>query len=137
MKKIVFFPIIGVLVLFAVLVSCSKDDQLIRQDVTKAYYKPGSTPEVLNGSVKGILDPVPSYASILLKGDMGYVVEKKAFADGSFWFDNLPAGDYYMKITYVVNNAGHSYTTSHEIETVRVQAGVVSEMGIVKLPWTY
>ena len=137
MKKIVFFPIIGVLVLFAVLVSCSKDDQLIRQDVTKAYYKPGSTPEVLYGSMKGILTPVPSYASIFLKGDMGFYIEKKAFADGSFLFENLPAGDYYMKITYVVNNAGYSYTTSHEIDRVKVEAGGVAEMGSVQLPWNY
>jgi hypothetical protein len=138
MKKSIFFPIVGVVLIFGVLASCSKDDQLIRRDETKSYIDPAANrPEVLYGSMKGIIDPVPSYASIMLKGDMGYAIEKVVSGDGSFWFDNLPAGNYYMKITYVVQRAGYSYIAYHEVEEVKIQQGSVSELGVVKLPWSY
>lgn len=138
MKKSIFFPIMGVILIFGILASCSKDDQLIRNKETKSYIDPGAyRPEILVGSMKGIVDPVPSYAIILLKGDMGYVIEKVVSGDGSFWFDNLPVGNYYMKITYVVNRAGYSYMTYHEIEEVKIEQGIVSELGVVKLPWSY
>ncbi|HUR66575.1 MAG TPA: carboxypeptidase-like regulatory domain-containing protein [Chitinophagaceae bacterium] len=138
MKKSIFFPVVGLVLLFSFLTSCSKDPQLTHQDETKAYYEPiANAPEILYGSMKGFLDPVPSYASILLKGEAGYSVEKIASGDGSFWFSNLPAGNYYMRITYVVRTAGYSYIAYHEIEELKVIGGIISEVGSIKLPWSY
>jgi len=133
MKK--YFFIIILLAFAAWITGCSKDSSLVPNQ--KAYYKPASTVEKDIGSIKGSLFPVPSYAVINVKGNSGFGISLKAMSDGSFIVEGLDPGSYNLVITYVVNNAGYSYTTEYDAGDFQVLGGEVVSAGVIHLPWTY
>ena len=114
---------------------CSKDNGL--PPPQKAYYRPASIIEKDIGAIKGLLNPVPSYAIIYAKGDQGNFGNVKAAADGSFLISGLEPGRYILVINYEVNNAGYSYSTQYETGPIDVVGGETVSAGMINLPWTY
>ena len=133
MKKYVFGFIM--LAFVAWIAGCSKDNSL--PPPQKAYYNPASIFEKDLGAIKGLLNPVPSYAVIDVKGNPGFSTSIKAAPDGSFIIPGLDPGSYHLTITYVVNNAGYSYTTDYDAGVFDVIGGEVVSTGLINLPWTY
>ena len=80
---------------------------------------------------------MPSYAVINVKGNSGFGISLKAMSDGSFIVEGLDPGSYNLVITYVVNNAGYSYTTEYDAGDFQVLGGEVVSAGVIHLPWTY
>jgi hypothetical protein len=89
------------------------------------------------GSIKGTLYPAPSIVSIRVYNDAGFSVVNKPNADGSFLVEYLSPGLYNMSISYVVQNPENTYSTSFDVWGIEVEAGTVTSLGVVTLPWTY
>ncbi len=115
--------------------ACSKDSNL-PVTYTKAVKLPSEPPVPLYGAIKGIVNPIPQVAQYSLANEE-FNMSNKVNQDGTFYMDNIPQGVYQLNFTYLIVRPEYSYYASYTIDRVEVMGGNVTQLGEVRLPWTY
>ena len=127
------FAIFLALVIFA---GCSKDNlpSPTGGNFAKSIKIPETVqPDPSNGSIKGILIPVPYKVSIVLTNNNGFSNTYTPYPDGTFLMEYLSPGIYAISIKYV-QNPKTPYPGQFDIPGIEVKNGILTSLGDIYLP---
>ncbi len=142
MKNKIFFPGIFTILLASFLftiafISCSKEKQFSNKSsepVSSVQLKP----VYYNyGGISGTLNPVPSEALIKIYNDNNTYAPPYGYSNpnGIFEINNILIPDvYHLVIRYIPEKSPTGNYEYLEIRDIKVQAGTVTQLGIIELP---
>lgn len=134
MKNKIFLRILSILIASAIFTSCSKEN-LSLGGSNKMTGDTKTIPVYNYGGISGKLNPVPSYAAIKVYNDAeNFATSGSADMNGNFTIGGLLPATYRVVIIYVPQGSppGSEYKY-HEIRGVIVEAGTVTDLGVITL----
>ncbi len=141
MKNNRFTPLFALFFVLALLTSCAKDTQNRNSGDSSVTKDPANgspqIPVYNYGIMKGILSPMPSYASITVSNDLGYSVQNTPAADGTFFISKLHPAVYNVRIAYSITAIGYNNNNNihyYDIMGINVTTGTVTDLGTINLP---
>ena len=135
MKTITLLKSFAIFMALAIFAGCSKDNLAFPGDQFAKSIKIPETvrPDPSNGSIKGILIPVPYKVSIILTNDAGFSNTYTPYTDGTFLMEYLSPGVYAISIKYV-QTPKNPFPAQFDIPGIEVKNGTLTSLGDIYLP---